>query len=225
YLLMGLFGIYFMIIKKKTLFLYVPVWIGTAYLLLNIQKPVFFHHHLLIVVPAAMLAAGGIGEGIHTLLKIKSWKGLFQLPSLVALFSVVFFLFTASYYFPKSDASFNGIGGFFEENPIRNEQIIQVMEKYKDQTNWVVTDLPIYAFNLERPVPPILATFSFKRMITGNLTQNTIIDSMKKFDPEQVLIGRFKLPLLEKYLLNKYTLVSTENGVRLFIRNNLITTK
>lgn len=223
YLSMGLPGIYFLFKKRLSLFVYIPVWIGTAYLLLNIQKPVFFHHHLLIVIPAAMLSAGGISEGIHTLRKNSSWHQFIQIPSLISLLSIVLFIITSSYYFPKSDASFNGIGGFFDKNQTKNEQIIQGMEKYKDKTNWIVTDLPIYAFNIERPVPPILATFSFKRMITGNLTQTTILDSMKKYDPEQVLIGRFKLPLVEKFLLNRYTLITTENGLRLFIRNNLLT--
>ena len=32
------------------------------------------------------------------------------------------------------------------------------MNEYVEQTNWIMTDMPMYAFRVQRPVPPSLAT-------------------------------------------------------------------
>ena len=53
------------------------------------------------------------------------------------------------------------------------------MNKYVDQTNWIMTDVPIYAFRVQRPVPPSMATFSSKRLATGSLTDKDILAAME----------------------------------------------
>ncbi len=44
-------------------------------------------------------------------------------------------------------------------------RVIDKMNEYSDQTNWIMTDLPMYAFRVHKPVPPILATFSQKTIV------------------------------------------------------------
>ena len=79
----------------------------------------------------------------------------------------------------------------------------------------------MYAFRVHRPVPPILATFSAKRLATGSLTDEDILAAMREYKPEQVLMARFTIPALEAYLQENYTLTLTEEYYRLFIRNDL----
>ena len=96
------------------------------------------------------------------------------------------------------------------------------MEEYADQTKWVVTDMPMYAFRIHLPVPPQLATFSEKRIATGSLTEEEILATMSEYNPEQVLVARFAIPSLETYLKEHYTLVAAEEVFRLFIRNDIV---
>jgi hypothetical protein len=95
------------------------------------------------------------------------------------------------------------------------------MNEYIDQTNWIMTDMPMYAFRVERPVPPVVATFSIKRLSTGSLTEEDILTAMRQYQPEQVLIARFHIPALETYLKEHYTLILSVEFFRLYLRNDI----
>jgi hypothetical protein len=104
-------------------------------------------------------------------------------------------------------------------------KVLRTMREYAGQTNWIVTDTPMYAFRVQRPVPPILATFSSKRLATGSLTSEDIVTAMDEYQPEQVLMARFEIPALEEYLQQHYTLILSEEFYRLFLRNDLLPTQ
>jgi hypothetical protein len=95
------------------------------------------------------------------------------------------------------------------------------MNEYVDQTNWIMTDMPMYAFRVHRPVPPALATFSSKRLATGSLTEEDILTAMREYAPEQVLMARFEIPSLEAYLEEHYTLILSVEYFRLFLRKDI----
>jgi hypothetical protein len=95
------------------------------------------------------------------------------------------------------------------------------MNEYADRTHWIMTDMPMYAFRVQRPVPPVVATFSSKRLATGSLTEEDIVEAMRDYRPEQVLMARFVIPGLEEYLKENYTLILATEFFRLFIRNDL----
>jgi len=100
-------------------------------------------------------------------------------------------------------------------------RVLRTMNEYIDQTNWIMTDMPMYAFRVRRPVPPNLATFSSKRLATGSLTEEDILTAMREYHPEQVLMARFQIPALEAYLEDNYTLILSVESFRLFIRNDI----
>ena len=100
-------------------------------------------------------------------------------------------------------------------------KVLRTMDTYIDQTHWIMTDMPMYAFRVGRPVPPDLATFSQKRLSTGSLTEEDILAVMREYQPEQVLIARFQIPALEEYVQERYTLILSVEFFRLFLRNDL----
>jgi hypothetical protein len=100
-------------------------------------------------------------------------------------------------------------------------KVIRTMNEYIDQTNWILTDMPMYAFRVQRPVPPHVATFSSKRLATGSLTEEDILTAMRDYQPEQVLMARFQIPALESYLAEHYTLILSAEFFRLFLRNDI----
>ena len=56
---------------------------------------------------------------------------------------------------------------------------------------WVFTDRPFYAFQAGLPVPPTMAVISRKRLESGIITQEMIVDALKQYRPRYVLLERF----------------------------------
>jgi hypothetical protein len=173
-----------------------------------------------------MLAAAAVGDGIHTLIRLRRSADLLSLPTLLGVIALAGFGWISLHYAPVLDKELMNrprLSGFNLRATPGKLKVLRAMDEYVDQTNWIVTDMPMYAFRVQRPVPPILATFSSKRLATGSLTEQDILTAMRDYKPEQVLMARFVIPPLEEYLQKNYTLVLSEEYFRLFIRNDLKT--
>jgi 4-amino-4-deoxy-L-arabinose transferase-like glycosyltransferase len=226
-ILLGLFGALISIYKRKWISLYLVAWLVVAYLLFNFHSPVFYHHELLITIPLAILAALGVGEGILSLFRIRQISDLLRLPVFLGAIALAGFILVTINYLPSLNNELMDSPRITDFNlkasPGRLE-VLKTMNQYADQTNWIVTDMPIYAFRVHKPVPPVLATFSKKRLVTGSLTEEDILKAMRDYRPEQVLIARFDIPALDAYLQENYTSVLSVEYFQLFIRNDLAPT-
>ena len=94
------------------------------------------------------------------------------------------------------------------------------MYRFAPQTNWVMTDKPIYAFRVGLPIPPQIAVMTRKRLATGYLLEEQIIDAVMEWKPEQVLLGRFDFPSLERYLAEDYRLIHSRINMKLYVRKD-----
>jgi len=151
---------------------------------------------------------------------------LLRLQTLFGIVALIGFGWVVTHYKPALDRELMNrprISGFNLRATPGKLKVLRTMDEYIRQTNWIVTDMPMYAFRVGRPVPPILATFSSKRLATGSLTEADILTAMRDYKPEQVLMARFVIPSLEEYLQENYTLILSEEYFRLFIRNDLKT--
>ena len=223
-LLLSLFGVAFTIFRRNWLSLYPLAWAGLAYVLFSFYSPVFYHHQLLITIPAAMLAAAGVGEGMLSLVRLRGPSELIRFQTIFGAGAFITFVLVSAHYVPiigRELLDSPRISGFSLRTTPWRLRVIRTMNEYADRTHWIVTDTPMYAFRVQRPVPPILATFSAKRLATGSLTEEAILTAMQDYRPEQVLMSRFTIPALETYLQENYTLILTEEFFRLFIRNDL----
>jgi 4-amino-4-deoxy-L-arabinose transferase-like glycosyltransferase len=228
-LILGFLGALISIYRKNWLALYLLAWSVLAYILLRFYSPVFYHHQLLITIPMAMLAAGAVGDGILFLIRLKTSSDLFRVQTLLGAGALIGFVLVSIHYLPLLDKELMNrprIHDFTLKATPGKLKVLRIMGEYANQTNWIMTDAPMYAFRVQRPVPPSLATFSSKRLATGSLTETDILKAMREYRPEQVLIARFEIPTLEKYLQENYRLVVSVEYFRLFIRNDLkITTQ
>lgn len=223
-LFLGLFGVLFSVYKRNWLALYPLAWAVLAYVLFSFYSPVFYHHQLLITVPAAVLAAAGVGEGILALVRLRVPSHFVRFQTLLGAGALIGFVLISAHYLPVLDRELLDsprITGFSLKTTPWRLRVLSTMNEYIDRTHWIVTDTPMYAFRVHRPVPPNLATFSAKRLATGSLTEQDILAAMREYQPEQVLMARFTIPALEAYLQENYTLILTEEFFRLFIRNDL----
>jgi hypothetical protein len=206
--------------------LYPLAWAALAYVLFSIYSPVFYHHQLLITIPMTMIAASGLGESISSLLQARRLSDALRFQTALGLLAVVGLIWSTATYLPVLNAELMNNPRLTDFNLRATPgklAILRTMDEYADQTNWIVTDMPLYAFRVGKPVPPILATFSQKRLSTGSLTEEDILNTMREYQPEQVMMARFQIPALEEYLQEHYTLILDREFFRLFLRNDLIT--
>lgn len=224
-LILGGLGALFSIYRRNWLSLYPLAWSVLAYILFSFYSPVFYHHQLLITVPATILAAAGTGEGIRYVARLlRHPSGLIRFEALLGIAALVSFVWVSVRYLPVLGSELRDeprYTDFSIKAPGPKLKVIRTMNEYIDQTTWIATDVPMYAFRVRRPVPPVLATFSWKRLATGSITDEDILTALREYRPEQVLIGRFNIPALETYLQGRYTLVLSVEYYRLYIRNDL----
>ena len=211
--------------SKKWLTLYPLAWMVTAYIFLDTHTPVWDHQQLLVTIPAAMLGGIAVYEGGQLGYQmIQSYytsakRGLLRTLAFLGLFVLVFTFRTQepiSLLSPTPSLTNSN----FEIGPLI-EKFFTKMTKFAPETHWVVTDLPMYAFRARLPVPPNLAVFSQKRVETGNLTEEQLLETIKEWNPEQVLLGRFQFPRVEAYLRQNYRIVHATDNIKLYIRRDL----
>jgi 4-amino-4-deoxy-L-arabinose transferase-like glycosyltransferase len=225
-LLLGLLGTVFSLYRRNWLLFYPLGWAALAYVLFTFYSPVFYHHQLLITIPMIMVAAAGVGKGILLLSRLRSPSDLIRVQTLLGAGAVIGFILVSIHYWPTLDRELMNrprLTDFSLRATSGKLRVIRTMDEYVDQTHWIMTDMPMYAFRLGRPVPPSVATFSSKRLATGSLTEEDILAAMRDYQPEQVLMARFHIPALEAYLQKHYTLILDVEFFRLFLRNDIQT--
>jgi 4-amino-4-deoxy-L-arabinose transferase-like glycosyltransferase len=222
--ILGMFGAFISIYRRNWLTLYPLAWAALAYVLFSFYSPVFYHHQLLITIPVTMMAAAAVGNGILSLFSLRRPSDLIRLQTLFGAIAAIGFLWVSLNYIPTLDRELMNqprLTDFTLHATAGKLKVLRTMNEYADRTNWIMTDMPMYAFRVHRPVPPSVATFSSKRLATGSLTEEDILEAMREYRPEQVLMARFVIPGLEEYLEEHYTLILSAEFFRLFIRNDL----
>ena len=226
-ILLGLLGAIVTVYRRNWLSLYPLAWAVVAYIMFSFYSPVFYHHQLLITVPMTILAAAAVGDGILSLLRAVRPPRSFHWETFFGLLAVTGFILVFAYYAPVVEKELLNRPRFRAsalEATSGKLRVLDRMSEYSSQTHWIMTDMPMYAFRVHKPVPPILATISQKRLSTGSLTEADILAAMEEYRPEQVMIARFNIPALEEYLQKNYTLIYSPEFFRLFLRNDLAPT-
>jgi 4-amino-4-deoxy-L-arabinose transferase-like glycosyltransferase len=228
FVILALIGVLITIKKRNWLTIYPISWFIIGYLLLNSYSPVWYHQQLLVTVPITMLAAVAAGEAINWTVKLFHSKEFINLNNLLyffALLGLILVVINFSSDFLKQIYPREQIKRSSLIAPKHQMDVLRAMRDYADYTNWIVTDMPIYAALLRKPVPPDLATFTLKRLATKALTEEEVISSVKVYKPEQVLLTRFNLPKLEIQLMKNYSLILEKRDYRLYVRNDIYVPK
>ena len=226
-ILLGLLGAIISVYRRNWLSLYPLAWAAVAYVMFSFYSPVFYHHQLLITVPLTMLGAAAVGDGTSSLVQTVRSSQVFRWETLFGVLAVTGFVLVCSQYAPVIEKELLNRPRFRASELDATSgklRVIDKMNEYNAQTHWIMTDLPMYAFRVHKPVPPAMATISQKRLSTGSLTEEDILAAMVEYQPEQVLMARFNLPTLEEYLQDNYTLIYSPEYFRLFLRNDLAPT-
>jgi hypothetical protein len=223
FVFLGLIGIIDAFKARKWLTLYAFAWALLAYLLLLNHYPVWSHHQLYVTIPIVLLSAHPVVGAIRAFWNLGrqkiSWSPALTL-QIITLLCVVGVLLNR---LPETVNKFN-LSSSWEPNSGLGkwkQKLIDDISVYKDETNWIVTDVPMYAFRRGLMVPPELAVFSSKRLATGELNEVEIIHVIETYQPEQVLIARFDLPDVREYLDRNYNQVYSQGEKGLYIRSDM----
>jgi len=223
-IILGAIGVLISIINRNWWILYPTSWFIVAYLSLNYYSPVWYHQQLLVTVPLIILAAVAAGEGIRWLVQIPQTREFININSFLNFIAIISLIAVIINSYP---GFMNQIHFDIEfkrsslEAPKHQMDILWNMREFAEKTEWIVTDMPLYAVLLRKPVPPNLAFFTLKLLATNELTEDEIINTVQVYKPEQVLITRFNLPNLENYLMQDYYIIQKKRGYHLYIRNDI----
>ncbi len=207
-------GSVFAIIAKNWGSLYLTAWTILAYITLLWQIPVWYHHQLLVTIPTAMLAGVTIGQSIDTSLQLFRTKGISVWLVSLAIISMALLIFVLVERVPETMQEFSTPDTLLE----RERMFLVRSSNHAAETEWFVTDTPMYAFRIKASVPPSLAVFSDKRILTGGLSEEQILVAIAAYRPEQVFIGRFNFPAVRDYLQEDYRLLYERGKRALYLR-------
>ncbi len=224
-LVLAIFGGVYTLLKKRWLFIYPLAWAVAAFIFLSNYLPVWGHHQLLVTIPAVFLSAVAGGEALSNLWGILRTRAGWGWQNLMALACVILFGFAVAVRSPVVLSSLNNYPTFtspgFKSTSNEMQFLVKVLD-YAPKTHWMVTDLPIYAFYAHIAVPPNLVVFSRKRFDTGQLTEEEISETIQKYQPEQVLLGREDLPIVQQYLQKNYRLVFAQHDTELYVLDQVL---
>lgn len=217
YVLLAIVGISVILAKKQWEKKFPLVWLVIVILLLLNQKPVWYHYYLLISIPLTWLAAYG-AISVFKFLQQERWDSNFQPLKIKKLFLPIFaaVLLTLSIIgIPVKMAVVQIENHTAMAEQQLNTEVVDLLLKYKQSTQWVFTDMPIYAFYTGLRVPPEIAVFSKKRLFSGNLTANKLFLILETYHPEQIVLGRFPEihRELSSYIREKYSKSYEHNSI------------
>jgi len=213
-LLLAVIGGIYTIIAKNWSSIYLIAWTLLAYLTLLWQVPVWYHHQLLVTVPAAILAGVAVGQSIGTIPQLISTKEKPILLVSLALISISVLIFSLVARLPVTLQEFSAPDTLLE----RERMFLVRSANHAAETVWFVTDTPMYAFRIKASIPPDLAVFSDKRILSGSLSEERILATIVEYRPDQVFLGRFNFPAIEAYLQDDYRLLFARGKRSLYLR-------
>jgi len=225
-ILLSLGGLIFLKENKRKFFILPTTSFIFGFFILIAHAPVWYHHQLLLSIPLYWMASFGmyalfdkeiwIGWKIKSMLnRIKDGVGIIFLSGIIMIVLIRMPLRYADTLQQMNAPS-----------PQEYHHVLDLLKKYAGQTHLVVTDSPLFAYYAQLPVPPHLATVSWKLLKTKIWTSKDMINVIKKDRPEIVLFTRFRglQHKIAPYLKNEYTLLyQWDNGgfIQLYILNKI----
>lgn len=221
-LFLGALGALTTIIRRKWTALYLVAWILAGIISLAITVPVWYHHTILITVPAAILGAIFVGEIVVRVRKNiherdeHSRKEYTAIGLGLCAIALVIYTRIPPIFNQLSPRLTNIIQTNEDATP--DTEVLALIGDHAGDKELMITDRPMFAFRARISVPPNLALFSGKRLYTGVLTEDDVIESIETIEPGIVLLARFPLGEVEHFLNGSYKRIYYYNRYRLYVR-------
>jgi len=210
--------------RKRWLALYPLAWMAGGLGFFAFVTPAWYHHTLLVTLPACILAAGVLYQALVKILGLVRRRMSFQQAGAYPALALLLLGVLLWQRLPPVWEEFNHQPYFIalrSAQPAREQIILDEIAPYQSIAQWMVTDLPMFAFRADILVPPELAVLTSKRLASGELSQVEIARLVQEYLPEIILLGRFDLPGLSDLLSADYVLLSSHLDTHLYLRADL----
>lgn len=208
---------------------YFGAWSIIAYILLVQHRPVWYHQVLLWYVPAIAMVGYALGEIITIGLRAGNRYFRFNQRIILTLFTLAVFYGAVLLIGEQAKTTTKNIKYWCKactENAISRSiegQFLAEIIQSSSQTNWIVTDSPIFAVRAGIPVPPATAVLSRKQLETGNITNDKLIKIIEQYQPEKILLKRFPWTEVTDSLQQNYQLKKQKetdlSNFRLYVKD------
>ncbi len=186
---------------------------------LAFHRPSWWHHYLLASIPMCWVAGVGISRSVSELngwRRSRSWSWKIAPCALIACLSL-YLLISLPVRVEKLLVEF--------QRRVRRvpSEVFEAMKRLKPVIRWMATDDPIAAVELGVPLPPDQVVLSTKRFKTGFYSPPRFFDSVLEYQPELVLLSRFKRlrELAPTRLEQDYEVVVKTERLHLYQRKGL----
>jgi Dolichyl-phosphate-mannose-protein mannosyltransferase len=197
------------IFKKRDFYKAFPIiWFLTAFLLILTHKPVWYHHYLLISIPLTWLASYSIKLALDCFRKQCQKITYISLSKLSA-----YFLIFSLFLIPLKLSIITLENNKYTQASKEKVELLNIVLQHKQNTQWIFTDCPIYAFYSGLHVPPEVAVLSHIRLRSNTITREQFISVFEKYRPEQALFCKSKM--IRNYVdtqISQYYTKTFENG-------------
>jgi Dolichyl-phosphate-mannose-protein mannosyltransferase len=202
---------------QRHLPLFPLLWLTFALITLLFHRPIWSHYYMLVSIPLVWLTAAGAQILLqHLRRQHLSYAQVLKQRSPVAIVLTL----TIALIPVKLGITAAEIRSALLTSP-KNFAVTAQIAQHRDQTRWLLTDVPMFAFRTGLLVPPEAAVFSDKRLRSGSLTLQQVTSVFQRYQPHQIVIGRFQQvrETLEPLLTPPhYRLVSTHAGTKLYLK-------
>ncbi|MGB5713924.1 MAG: hypothetical protein WBM44_23810 [Waterburya sp.] len=214
--------------RKQWQLFYLGAWSIIAYLLLVQHRPVWYHQVLLWYAPAIAMVGYALGEIITTGIRFGSRYFRFNQRMILTIFTLGVFYGAVLLVGEQTKTTTKDIKYWCQacndsviSSSIEGQFLAEIIQS-SSQTNWIITDSPIFAFRAGIPVPPATAVLSRKQLETGNITNQRLINIIRQYQPEQIFFKRFEWAEVTNYLQQNYQLKKQQDtdlyNFRLYVK-------
>ncbi|MEO1799378.1 MAG: hypothetical protein AAFR62_02945 [Cyanobacteria bacterium J06629_2] len=212
--------------RRQWQILYFTAWSASSFFLLINHRPVWYHHAMLLTIPTVVMVGYTLGEIITTGINPKNSFLRFKKARTLTVFTIVVLLATMLLVGERTRTTLKEIDYWLiTDNKAESisgvaPQFLAEITRLKPQTDWIVTDSPIFAFRAGLSVPPSTAVLSQKQLRTGNITEAKVLDVINTYQPQQIFFRRFPWEELTKSIQSDYQLIKQDENSRLYVRKS-----
>ncbi|MEM9484580.1 MAG: glycosyltransferase family 39 protein [Cyanobacteria bacterium P01_F01_bin.116] len=201
--------------KERWRIVFPTLWFSVCLWIFYDHTPLWPHYYLLLAMPMAWFASAllfWVKQQLPTAnyLRVDVSPGKIRLRHLLAfLASVVIGTVLFSHVLLNLKVLAKGQHPTQSgANRVKEEILSNVME-FGGQTHWLATDMAMFGVRANLKVPPEIAVLSRKRVLAQSFNGADFLNVLKKYNAEQVLLGRFvedrfDPPFLSDATLSKY---------------------
>ncbi len=202
--LLALISIVLIVKQRKRESFFPLIWLATITIILLRHKPIWYHYYPLISIPVCWL-------GAITFAKFFSKNNLNKRINQINFFHLIILLLIILTIFKLPSKYQRSQKSLWGQTSAQEHQVLDVLSKYKKNTRWIFTDRAIFAYYLDIFIPPELVLISSKRILTDKLEPDYLINKLKKYKPELILLTGYLetfpdyYPKIMPYIEKNYT--------------------